>query len=116
MRIVIRPEWTDPDRWEIVTNGEATEFHVASEKTAARVLEIEGNSMSEPTRPEMPADLVAAVEALRGPGGRRHKMPPGECAFCDREREAGSSFHPSHDATDHCQSGKHDHCTCDSCF
>lgn len=25
-------------------------------------------------------------------------------------------FAPSHKASDHCQSGKYNHCTCDSCF
>ena len=62
---------------------------------------------------ERPADLIAAVDALRGPGGRRHKLPPGECKYCDGEK---GSFHPSHDASSGCESGKHNHCTCDSCF
>lgn len=65
---------------------------------------------------ERPVDLIAAVDALRGPGGRRHKLPEGECKYCDAERAAGTSFHPSHDAMDHCESGKHPHCTCDRCF
>jgi hypothetical protein len=59
--------------------------------------------------------LLEQVEALRG-GNRRHKLPPGECPYCDREREQGVSFHPSHDASESCKSGKHPHCTCDSCF
>ena len=56
---------------------------------------------------------VEAVALLRKPGGRRHKLPVGECASCDRET---SDFHPSHDASDRCESGKHSHCTCDTCF
>lgn len=60
-------------------------------------------------------NYLKQVTALRG-GGRRHKLPPGECKACDREREAGSSFHPSHDASEYCKSGKHSHCTCDTCF
>lgn len=58
---------------------------------------------------------LEAVELLRT-GERRHKLAPGECQYCDRERAAGSSFHPSHDASSTCKSGKHSHCTCDSCF
>ena len=44
---------------------------------------------------------------------RRHKLPPGECAYCDRET---GTFHPSHDASRRCKSGKHAHCSCDCCF
>ncbi len=45
---------------------------------------------------------------------RRHKLEPGECIACDREREA--SFCPYHDASPRCESGKRPHCTCDVCF
>jgi hypothetical protein len=44
---------------------------------------------------------------------RRHKLPAGECKSCDREK---GSFHPPHDASDRCESGKHSHCSCDTCF
>lgn len=44
------------------------------------------------------------------------QMPPGECAYCDREREAGNSFFPPHTARWRCQSGRYNHCTCDGCF
>ena len=47
---------------------------------------------------------------------RRHKLPPGECKFCDHERADNNEFHPSHDASLYCESGKHSHCTCDVCF
>lgn len=47
---------------------------------------------------------------------RRHRLPEGQCPECDRERAAGVWFHPPHDASDTCRSGKHPHCTCDSCF
>lgn len=49
-------------------------------------------------------------------GRRRHKAPEGECEYCDREREQKVEFHPPHDASDGCQSGKRQHCTCDTCF
>jgi len=61
-------------------------------------------------------DYLKQVEALRSTDKRRHKAPVGECAYCDRERKAGTDFHPSHDASSGCQSGKRPHCTCDSCF
>lgn len=70
--------------------------------------------MSEPN--EKPADLLAALDAMRGRPAHRHQLPPGECAYCDRERAAGNTFFPSHDASEGCQSGKHPHCTCDTCF
>lgn len=47
---------------------------------------------------------------------KRHKAPQGECGYCDQLRADGSNFHPSHDASDSCESGKHNHCTCDMCF
>lgn len=50
------------------------------------------------------------------PQPRRHKAPPGECKYCDDMRFAGEDFHPSHDASSRCESGKHNHCTCDTCF
>src|SRR5689334_12274676 len=57
------------------------------------------------------------IESIRAAGqGRRHKLAPGQCAYCDRERDAGVNFHPSHDASDRCESGKHPHCSCDTCF
>ena len=45
---------------------------------------------------------------------RRHKAEPGECVYCDRERN--TDFHPPHDASARCQSSKHNHCSCDTCF
>jgi hypothetical protein len=47
---------------------------------------------------------------------RRHKAPEGECTYCDRERATKSGFHPHHDASERCESGKHSHCSCDTCF
>jgi hypothetical protein len=42
---------------------------------------------------------------------RRHKVPG--CSYCDGEK---TSFHPSHDASSRCESGKRNHCSCDACF
>ena len=45
-----------------------------------------------------------------------NKAPPGKCAYCDELRERGETFHPPHRASARCRSGRHDHCTCDTCF
>lgn len=50
------------------------------------------------------------------PATPRHKAPLGECSYCDRERAAGNDFHPSHDASRRCESGRHNHCSCEACF
>lgn len=45
-----------------------------------------------------------------------------KCRFCREEIYARTDrmpydvFCPPHKAQDHCESGKHAHCTCDSCF
>lgn len=52
-------------------------------------------------------------EARRYLATRRHKLSPGECSYCDGEK---GDFHPSHDASEHCESGKRSHCSCDQCF
>ena len=64
-------------------------------------------------------DLAAQIDAALADvkrKHRRHKLPPGECKTCDRERWLSNEFHPSHDATERCKSGKHNHCSCDTCF
>ena len=61
------------------------------------------------------SNYLKQINALRK-DTRRHKAEPGECKFCDEHRKAGVEFHPSHDAMPTCRSGKHPHCTCDSCF
>jgi len=37
------------------------------------------------------------------------------CSTCDRDPE-GRQLMPPHTASDRCESGKHDHCSCDTCF
>jgi hypothetical protein len=48
------------------------------------------------------------------PTPRIRAMPVGKCGFCDHNRDNGMM--PSHDASPNCKSGKHSHCTCDTCF
>lgn len=48
------------------------------------------------------------------PKKRRYVLPHGECTYCDKYRD--ESMMPPHDASDRCESGKHNHCTCDVCF
>jgi hypothetical protein len=57
---------------------------------------------------------AVSVAERPAPARRRHKLEPGQCEFCDRE--AGNEFHPPHDASSGCASGKRPHCTCDTCF
>lgn len=45
---------------------------------------------------------------------RRCLLPAGECAYCDAHRP--NEMMPPHDASPRCESGKHSHCTCDTCF
>ena len=44
------------------------------------------------------------------------KAPEGECEYCDNMRAEGTSFHPNHSASQRCESGGRNHCTCDRCF
>jgi hypothetical protein len=74
-----------------------------------------------PKKPEDPSDDTPLSPTNYR---RRYMLPQGECSYCDREREraiaAGrhpeATFMPAHDALSSCQSGKHSHCTCDTCF
>lgn len=43
---------------------------------------------------------------------RRHKVE--DCQTCKSQDE--NDFHPSHDASARCESGRHSHCSCDLCF
>lgn len=43
-----------------------------------------------------------------------YRRPPGECSCCDQHRN--DKMMPSHTASDRCESGKRNHCTCDTCF
>jgi len=60
-------------------------------------------------------DLTRTIlDIVRAAKPRRRRLPPGECQFCDREREM--YFSPCHDASAACESGKHPHCTCNFCW
>lgn len=49
----------------------------------------------------------------RDPSLRRHKADKGKCSYCDQQT---SDFHPPHDASPYCESGKRSHCSCETCF
>jgi hypothetical protein len=57
---------------------------------------------------------VDIVRAGNPKPARRKVLAPGSCLYCDTHR--GESFFPLHDASERCESGKHAHCTCDTCF
>lgn len=71
-----------------------------------------GDPAHDPRR-NRPVNLLESVNALRGPSLRRQKLAAGECSYCDRET---SDFHPPHDASPNCESGKRSHCSCETCF
>jgi hypothetical protein len=60
-------------------------------------------------------DIVRPVPK-RGALERRYRLAVGKCPYCDAERRDNSNFHPPHDPSDHCESGRYAHCTCDRCF
>ena len=63
------------------------------------------------------ADIFKTLDGIFGvKRAYRTKADPGECAYCDHEREAGNGFHPPHDPSVNCQSGGRAHCSCDVCF
>lgn len=59
--------------------------------------------------------VTLGVEA-RPADYRASFAPPGECTYCDRQREAESDFFPRHHASARCRSNGYEHCTCDTCF
>jgi hypothetical protein len=44
----------------------------------------------------------------------RRRRPKGECSYCDQFGD--DPMMPRHTPSDRCESGKHPHCTCDTCF
>jgi hypothetical protein len=67
-----------------------------------------------PPRPQ-PIKRLTALPASSY-GWRNHKAPEGSCATCDEMRRERNDFHPSHDASAACHSGRRSHCSCDECF
>lgn len=43
-----------------------------------------------------------------------HYRPLGECTYCDAHRS--DPMMPCHVASKNCESGKRNHCTCDTCY
>jgi hypothetical protein len=63
---------------------------------------------------ELREGMAALARAAALPSQSRYRRPPGECSFCDKYRD--DPMMPPHTASDRCESGKHSHCTCDTCF
>ena len=38
------------------------------------------------------------------------------CNYCIKSKESGDTMMPPHFASRRCQSGNHNHCTCDACY
>ncbi len=81
----------------------ATEAELKMMQIPSEDLAVDGERVTHDPRPVPPSISVV----------RRHKLPPGECKYCDEEE---GHFHPPHDASSRCESGKHAHCSCDTCF
>ncbi len=61
-------------------------------------------------------DSIEAIPATKEvPPYRIPRKYVDGCKFCE-EIKANDGFGPYHDAGNGCESGKRDHCTCDSCF
>jgi hypothetical protein len=73
-----------------------------------------GLFVTDPVHDEFHDAIAAQAGTPYEPGVQQ--APPGECSYCDAERARGNTFFPSHDASPRCQSGRHNHCTCDTCF
>lgn len=56
------------------------------------------------------ADPKAARKVLE----RRYILSGGVCVTCSQH--LASEMMPPHDASPRCESGKRNHCTCDTCF
>lgn len=39
-----------------------------------------------------------------------------DCSFCKEQMNNNNNFFPPHDPSPGCESGKREHCTCDTCF
>lgn len=56
----------------------------------------------------------AVLPSAYGNNLRRRLSLMTECPFC--AQHGADPMMPYHDASDRCESGKHPHCTCDTCF
>jgi hypothetical protein len=61
----------------------------------------------------MPVDQTYWPDGKPRTEPKRSRVPG--CPTCDRDPE-GRALMPPHDASDRCESGKHPHCSCDTCF
>lgn len=63
-------------------------------------------------------DSTATVDRIEVDGdlGGRQTVFLDGCVTCDEDRAKGSWFFPAHYASSRCQSGRHPHCTCDTCW
>ena len=60
------------------------------------------------------AELLAQMKAARVRAVHADAVEYG-CAYCEQIASEGG-FGPSHVASERCESGHREHCTCDTCF
>lgn len=60
--------------------------------------------------------MTTAQEYLDQHGIDIHKPAHPDCAECLKYAEEKISFHPRHEPSRYCESGKRPHCTCPICW
>jgi hypothetical protein len=65
-----------------------------------------------------PSNPTGASEAriVKVVHGQRTLRSPQDCDLCKYAMEHRSEPVPYHDASERCESGKREHCSCDTCF
>lgn len=59
--------------------------------------------------------LVTVSPALEALSQKRQRLRL-NCPACQKYAQEGETFHPPHDPSPMCESGKRPHCTCERCF
>lgn len=88
---------------------------------AARLAEAKLANIARTRRPtdaetaEARAAYEAAAAIKPATNTQRRTYVVNGCPTCELVKQHGG-FGPPHDASPRCESGKHEHCTCDGCF
>lgn len=80
------------------------------------LMEFHSTELTDENRHRVIVDVKQKIKAALQAELDAGKAPLGECTYCDSLRAQGETFHPSHNASPRCESGKRNHCTCDTCF
>ena len=104
--------WHTKDEWAMVS---ANAVAAASPEMVADVLRmaLEDIAALWECAPQMQVTTRSTTPPIefRKSSERRGKVPG--CTYCDQQT---TLYFPSHDASPRCESGKHNHCSCNVCF